>query len=68
MALQDEYLVLEQILAIGDRTPSAIYSERYRGVGLGALAVKVGKRLVWRRSDVERWFEEQRQKAAEGRR
>lgn len=68
MALQDEYLVLEQILPIGDRTPSAIYSERHRGVGLGALAVKVGKRLVWRRSDVERWFEEQRQKAAEGRR
>lgn len=61
----DEYLDIAQVAAIGNRTIGAIYTERHRGVGLGALGVRVGHRLVWRKSDIDNWFEEQqKQKAA----
>jgi predicted DNA-binding transcriptional regulator AlpA len=38
---------------------SALYTQKHRGQAPGALAIRVGKRLVWRRADIERWFSEQ---------
>jgi len=38
---------------------STIYDQRHRGVGIGALAIKVGRHLRWRWEDVDRWLDEQ---------
>lgn len=58
---QSEFL---EILDVIDLFPwlsaSAIYAQRHRGVGLGSLAVRCGRRLVWRRSDIDAWFDGQR--------
>jgi hypothetical protein len=59
-----EFLNAEAVAALFDRTVSSLYTERYRGEGLGTLGVKVGRRLYWRRSDIDRWFTEQQQPAA----
>ena len=39
--------------------PETLYYQRKRGVGLGALAIKIGKHLRWRWEDVDRWLDEQ---------
>ena len=36
-----------------------IYYQRSQGVGLGALAIKIGRHLRWRWEDVDRWLDEQ---------
>ena len=55
-----EYLNVE---GVADRypgqTPWALYAQRKRGEAPGALGVKVGRRLLWRTSDLEAWFDEQ---------
>lgn len=33
--------------------------QRHRSVGIGALAIKVGKHLRWRWADIERYLAEQ---------
>lgn len=38
---------------------NALYVQRHRGEGVGALAIKVGKRLLWRPSDIEAYLDEQ---------
>ena len=56
----DSYLTVEDLVALfPGRTRGAIYAERHLGLGLGAMATQVGKRLYWRRADVEEWFDEQ---------
>lgn len=56
-----EYLGIEDTASLFPHlTVSALYSQRHRGEAPGALAVKVGKRLVWRRSDLDAWWETQR--------
>lgn len=64
---ESEYLDIDQLVVLVGRTPSAVYSERYRGQGLGSLGVRVGRRLVWRRSDIEAWFDEQLRREPGGR-
>lgn len=36
-----------------------LYDQRHRGVGVGALAIKVGKHLRWRWSDIDQFIAEQ---------
>ncbi len=56
-----EFLGIEETARLFPHlTPSALYSQRHRGEAPGCLAVKVGKRLVWRRSDLDEWWETQR--------
>ena len=38
---------------------NTIYKHRHQRTGLGALAVKVGRHLRWRESDIESWLDEQ---------
>lgn len=53
-----EFLDIEALCSLfPDRTRGAFYTERSRGIGIGALGVQIGKRLYWRRSDVDAWFE-----------
>jgi excisionase family DNA binding protein len=37
----------------------ALYVQRCRGQMPGALAVKVGRRLLYRRADIDRYFDDQ---------
>lgn len=39
---------------------NTLYDQRRRGVGVGALAIKVGRHLRWSWDDVERLLAEQR--------
>ena len=58
MASKSEYLNVEDVAALFGRSRASIYVERHKGEGLGALGVQVGKRLFWRRADVDAWFEQ----------
>ncbi|WAL64465.1 helix-turn-helix domain-containing protein [Amycolatopsis cynarae] len=46
--------------------PSTIYDQRYRGTGVGALAIKVGKHLRWRWKDIDAWLDQQASQSAGG--
>jgi hypothetical protein len=39
-------------------TPSALYTQRYRGEKPGALGIRVGKRVLYRPSDIDRFLNE----------
>ncbi|HUP15638.1 MAG TPA: helix-turn-helix domain-containing protein [Acidimicrobiia bacterium] len=39
-------------------TPSALYTQRYRGEKPGALGIRVGRKVLYRPSDIERFLEE----------
>ena len=39
-------------------TPGALYMQRHRGVKPGALGIRVGKKLVFRPSDIDRFLDE----------
>ena len=57
------YLPVEQVAKRYHTTPAALYSQRHRGQDLGALGVKVGRRILWSEADLEKWWESQRAEA-----
>lgn len=59
-----EYLTVQEVADLLRTTPTALYSARHRGIEPASLAVQVGKRLLWRRADLEKWFDRQIDKAA----
>lgn len=60
LAGKSDFLTVEEVIALfPGRSRSSIYVERTRGEGIGTLAVKVGRRLYWRRSDIDAWFDAQ---------
>lgn len=52
-----ELLTADQVADWFQHTKPALYVQRHRGEAPGALSVKIGKRLLWRRSDLEAWVE-----------
>ena len=50
----------EEVAAYARLTVSTLYDQRRRGVGLGALAFRVGRHLRWNWDEVERFIAEQR--------
>lgn len=52
----DRLLTIEEVADLLRTTPTALYSSRHRREAPGALAVRVGKRLLWRPSDLEAWL------------
>lgn len=55
-----EFLDIAQVAVLLGTSPSALYAQRHRGEAPGALAVKVGRKLTWRRSDLDAWFDSQK--------
>lgn len=53
----DEFMTHEETAAMLRLSPGALYQMRYREQG--PPAVKVGKRWLYRRSDLVAWFEAQ---------
>jgi predicted DNA-binding transcriptional regulator AlpA len=58
-----DFLTIEEVAALFGRSRESLYTERHRGSGLGALGVSVGKRLYWRRADIDDWFDRQQSPA-----
>ena len=44
---------------------ATLYQQRHRRVGVGALAIRVGRHLRWRPEDIEAWLDAQSEKAQE---
>lgn len=40
-------------------TPGALYTQRYRGEKPGALGIRVGRKILFRPSDIDRFLDEQ---------
>jgi hypothetical protein len=59
-----DFITIEELVELfPSLTPGAIYSARSRGQEPASLGVRVGKRLLFRRSDVLDWFERQKTQA-----
>jgi predicted DNA-binding transcriptional regulator AlpA len=52
----DRLAVIDEVAHYLNTTNSALYSQRHRGENPGALAIRVGRRLVWRPADIEAWL------------
>lgn len=61
---QPEFLTVEELAELLRRTPSAIYTARSRGIEPASLGVAVGRKILWRRADIDAWFEREKQQAA----
>lgn len=53
-----EYLTVDEVAALLRTTPAGVYNLRHRGAA--PPAARVGRRLLFRTVDVERWFDERR--------
>lgn len=40
-------------------TPAALYTQRHRGEKPGALGIRVGRKILYRPSDINRFLDEQ---------
>lgn len=40
-------------------TPAALYTQRHRGDKPGALGIRVGRKILYRPSDIDRFLDEQ---------
>lgn len=58
-------LTITEVAEIVSLPISTLYQQRHRRVGVGALAIRVGRHLRWRPEDIERWLDEQTGKARE---
>ena len=55
----DKLLSLAEVAEFLQLSPKTLYAQRYRGEGVGGLALKVGRHLRWRPSDLESWLDRQ---------
>jgi hypothetical protein len=56
-----EYLTIDEVAERFRTSPGALYTQRHRGESPGALAVKVGSKLLWNVEDLEQWFDHERE-------
>lgn len=49
-------LTVEEVAELLRTTRSAIYSSRHRREAPGVLAVRLGRRLLWRSDDLAEWL------------
>lgn len=52
-----DLLITTEVAAWLRTTPSALFTQRHRGEAPGSLAIRVGRRLLWRRQDLESYLE-----------
>ena len=56
--MSERLLTLKEAADFLRLTPGALYSQRYRGEEPGALGIRVGKKLLYRPSDIDRFLDE----------
>ena len=54
----EQFLTVDELAALLRTSTNAVYSQRHRNQAPGSLAVQVGRRLLWRKSDLDRWWDE----------
>jgi len=59
LAQSGDFLTIDEVHQLLGLSHSAIYTQRKRGEAPGSLGVKVGRRIMWRRSDLETWWDNQ---------
>ena len=51
-----DLLTVEQLAELLQTSPSAIHSQRHRGQAPGRFGVKLGRRIFFRRQDLDKYF------------
>jgi len=60
----ERLLTIEETAEYLRLTPGALYSQRYRREKPGALGVRIGRRILYRPSDIDRFLDEKLNAAA----
>jgi excisionase family DNA binding protein len=58
-----EMLTVEEAADFFRTTRGGLYAQRHRGEYPGALGVRVGRRILFRRIDIDAWYETRRQES-----
>lgn len=61
--MRERLLTLEETAAYLRLTPGALYTQRYRREKPGVLGIRVGRRVLFRPSDIDRFLDESADKA-----
>jgi len=61
----EHLLDISQVSEAAGLPKATLYQQRHRRVGIGALAIRVGRHLRWRPGDIEAWLDAQSEKAQE---
>ena len=56
--LLEPLLTLQEAADYLRLTPSALYSQRYKGEDPGALGIRVGKKVLYRPADIDHFLDE----------
>lgn len=56
--MQQPLLTLKETAEYLRLTPGALYTQRYRGEKPGALGIRVGRKILYRPSDIDRFLDE----------
>ena len=59
---RSEYLTVEEVADLFRVSISALYTQRYRSEPPGVLGRKVGRRLLWKRSELDAWWTSQQER------
>lgn len=59
----DRLLNITQVAEVSGLPKATLYQQRHKRLGIGALAIKVGRHLRWRPEDLEAWLDDQSAKA-----
>ena len=58
LATGEQLLTLEETASYLRLTPGALYTQRYRREKPGMLGIRVGRRVLFRPSDIDRFLDE----------
>jgi hypothetical protein len=58
LATGEQLLTLEETAAYLRLTPGALYTQRYRREKPGMLGIRVGRRVLFRPSDIDRFLDQ----------
>jgi hypothetical protein len=58
--MERRLLTLREMAEYLHMTPGALYTQRYRGDKPGALGIRVGRKILFRPSEVDRFLDELR--------
>jgi hypothetical protein len=61
--MPERLLTLKETAEYLRLSPGALYTQRYRGEKPGALGIRVGRRLLFRPSDIDQFLDERLEEA-----